>query len=221
MTSGSLGSLEHSMRYPGGKNVLNPEIKSGWPLNSIDTRSITPGVSMLQTHHFVNSLCFFFRCKTYAWLLKSFIMSRNWLYTSGRAENCTLTWSRYVSASRTLRGLYPPPLLLAGALGVLLGACLGACCSSVAGGLAACVRGGTVSEKLDDGGGGSGAPRGGMGGSDGFDELLLLLLFLCPAPDPGNAFGDGRLGIDCCCGTLAYDGPDDVVKVLGDDIAAL
>ena len=30
----------------------------------------------------------------YVWLLKSFMMSRNLLYTSGCSWNCTLTWSR-------------------------------------------------------------------------------------------------------------------------------
>lgn len=44
---GSEGSREHSIRYPGGKNVLNPWIKLGWPLNNVETLSITPGVSIL------------------------------------------------------------------------------------------------------------------------------------------------------------------------------
>ena len=32
--------------------------------------------------------------RTYNWLLKSFMISRNLLYTSGRSENCILTWSK-------------------------------------------------------------------------------------------------------------------------------
>jgi len=44
---GSDGSNEHSILYPGGKKVLNPWIKFGCPLNSVETRSITPGVSIL------------------------------------------------------------------------------------------------------------------------------------------------------------------------------
>lgn len=35
-----------SILYPGGKNVLNPTISSGWPLNRHETRAITPGVSI-------------------------------------------------------------------------------------------------------------------------------------------------------------------------------
>lgn len=37
-----------SILYPGGKNVLKPTMRSGWPLNSWDTRFITPGVSILE-----------------------------------------------------------------------------------------------------------------------------------------------------------------------------
>lgn len=44
---GSRGSIEQSIRYPAGKKVLNPDIRSGWPLNSVETRLITPGVSIL------------------------------------------------------------------------------------------------------------------------------------------------------------------------------
>lgn len=46
MRLGSLGSTEHSMRYPAGRKVLNPEISCGCPLNSVDTLSMTPGVSI-------------------------------------------------------------------------------------------------------------------------------------------------------------------------------
>lgn len=37
-----------SILYPGGRKVLKPIMRSGWPLNSWDTRLITPGVSILQ-----------------------------------------------------------------------------------------------------------------------------------------------------------------------------
>lgn len=37
-----------SILYPGGKNVLKPTIRSGWPLKRFDTLFITPGVSMLK-----------------------------------------------------------------------------------------------------------------------------------------------------------------------------
>lgn len=60
---GSEGSKEHSILYPGGKKVLKPWIKLGCPRNKVETRSITPGVSIL--------------CS-----LKSFIMSKKLLYTS-------------------------------------------------------------------------------------------------------------------------------------------
>ena len=41
------GSDGISMLYPGGKNALNPSISSGCAGNNVDTRWITPGVSML------------------------------------------------------------------------------------------------------------------------------------------------------------------------------
>lgn len=41
------GSDDISIRYPGGKKVLKPPISSECPWKSIDTRWITPGVSML------------------------------------------------------------------------------------------------------------------------------------------------------------------------------
>jgi len=37
-----------SILYPGGKKVLNPTISSGWPRNRLETREITPGVSILK-----------------------------------------------------------------------------------------------------------------------------------------------------------------------------
>lgn len=124
ITSGSFGSVEHSMRYPGGRKVLKPDINSGCPLNNIDTRSITPGVSILLRRQFPDGgkiHCPHAHTHTYDWLLKSFIISRNRLYTSGCEENCTLTWSRYVSASLTFSGRYPPllPLLLEGVCGTV------------------------------------------------------------------------------------------------------
>lgn len=42
-----LFSKPHSIRYPGGKNVLKPWMRLGWPANNSETRLITPGVSML------------------------------------------------------------------------------------------------------------------------------------------------------------------------------
>ncbi len=36
-----------SILYPGGKNVLNPTMRSGWPLKRLETLLITPGVSIL------------------------------------------------------------------------------------------------------------------------------------------------------------------------------
>lgn len=35
------------MRYPGGRKVLKPWMRIGFPWNNIETRSITPGVSIL------------------------------------------------------------------------------------------------------------------------------------------------------------------------------
>ena len=42
-----LSPVVHSILYPGGRNVLKPEMSSGWPLKSMETRSITPGVVSL------------------------------------------------------------------------------------------------------------------------------------------------------------------------------
>jgi WD repeat-containing protein 19 len=36
-----------SILYPGGRNVLKPRMRFGWPLKSSDTRRITPGVSIV------------------------------------------------------------------------------------------------------------------------------------------------------------------------------
>jgi hypothetical protein len=46
----ALGSppVPHSILYPGGKNVLKPWIRFGLPAKSVETLSITPGVSMLK-----------------------------------------------------------------------------------------------------------------------------------------------------------------------------
>ena len=54
----------HSILYPGGRKVLKPWISSGLPAKSVLTLPMTPGVSI-------------------APLLKSFMISRNRLYTSG------------------------------------------------------------------------------------------------------------------------------------------
>ena len=37
-----------SILNPGGRNVLKPTIKSGWPRNKFETLLITPGVSRLK-----------------------------------------------------------------------------------------------------------------------------------------------------------------------------
>ncbi len=37
-----------SILYPGGKKVLKPTIKSGWPLKRLETLLMTPGVSILK-----------------------------------------------------------------------------------------------------------------------------------------------------------------------------
>ena len=38
------------MRYPGGRKVLKPWIREGFPWKRAETRSITPGVSMLRRY---------------------------------------------------------------------------------------------------------------------------------------------------------------------------
>ena len=45
--TGSPGLRGASMRKPGGKKALKPLIKRGFPRNSVETRSMTPGVSIL------------------------------------------------------------------------------------------------------------------------------------------------------------------------------
>lgn len=93
----SLALLRHSMRYPGGKKVLNPDMRVGCPLNRVDTRSMTPGVSILHEHRRELVTRYFYTVSrslkatakgvggggshshsrtTYFWLLKSFIISR-------------------------------------------------------------------------------------------------------------------------------------------------
>ena len=66
MSPASAGSREQSILYPGGRKVLKPGVRvlarcmlvrisvfhspwinAGWPWKSADTRSMTPGVSML------------------------------------------------------------------------------------------------------------------------------------------------------------------------------
>lgn len=91
-----LGSFPapHSILYPGGRKVLKPWIRFGWPANSSETRLITPGVSILLLGEFRTVLKGSHGRRTYVWLLKSFIISKNLLYTSGWSANWTLTWSR-------------------------------------------------------------------------------------------------------------------------------
>ena len=70
--------VPHSMRYPGGRKVLKPWIRFGCPAKSSETRLMTPGVSILakdlvRTEFETEQRL----CVTYAWLLKSFMISRN------------------------------------------------------------------------------------------------------------------------------------------------
>lgn len=44
----SKASVVHSIRYPKGRKVLNPWMREGWPLKRVETRSMTPGVSILE-----------------------------------------------------------------------------------------------------------------------------------------------------------------------------
>ena len=44
----SNASVVHSIRYPTGRKVLNPWMREGWPLKRVETRSMTPGVSILE-----------------------------------------------------------------------------------------------------------------------------------------------------------------------------
>ena len=64
MAWGSEGSVEHSILYPGGRKVLKPWIKFGWPENRVETRSMTPGVSMLWAYRGVMSAVKIKRRKT-------------------------------------------------------------------------------------------------------------------------------------------------------------
>lgn len=41
--------LRHSIRYPGGRKVLKPWMRTGWPRKRLETRSMTPGVSILRS----------------------------------------------------------------------------------------------------------------------------------------------------------------------------
>ena len=74
--------------------MLKPWIKLGCPANSSETRLMTPGVSILRPFSYFQYVKGGGRTATHVWLLKSFIMSRNLLYTSGCSENWTFTWSR-------------------------------------------------------------------------------------------------------------------------------
>ena len=55
----ALGSspAPHSILYPGGRNVLKPWIRLGLPANKLETRSITPGVSILTDTHISDLHC--------------------------------------------------------------------------------------------------------------------------------------------------------------------
>lgn len=74
--------MKHSIRYPGGRKVLNPWIRDGWPRKRVETRSMTPGVSMLQAVSTARQVE-----ATHTWPLNSFITSRKRLYTFGWSEN--------------------------------------------------------------------------------------------------------------------------------------
>lgn len=74
--------------------MLKPWIKFGWPANNSETRLMTPGVSILPRFSYPQCAQGLDTTDTHVWLLKSFMMSRNLLYTSGCSENWTLTWSR-------------------------------------------------------------------------------------------------------------------------------
>lgn len=72
-----LSSVPHSIRYPGGKNVLNPWIRAGCPLKRVETRWMTPGVSILRR-------------------AKSVIHSREKLFTQAKHIRLTLEIFHYV-----------------------------------------------------------------------------------------------------------------------------
>lgn len=74
-----LFSKPHSIRYPGGRNVLKPWIKLGWPANNSETRLMTPGVSILRSFSYSQHVKGGGTTATHVWLLKSFMMSRNLL----------------------------------------------------------------------------------------------------------------------------------------------
>lgn len=77
---------------PGGKNWLKPRMSSTWPLNNVFTRPMTPSVSILAENE--QDMKRKWRClkkvrkkvKQYVCALKSFMISKNWLYTAGRSE---------------------------------------------------------------------------------------------------------------------------------------
>lgn len=83
--------------YPSGKKVLNPKIRRRSPLKRSETRSMTPGVFMLHSAWWQGELTQKTgkarpqaRAHSLDW--KSFMMSRNWSYTSLLFSNFCLTW---------------------------------------------------------------------------------------------------------------------------------
>ena len=48
MVFGSDGSADMSIRYPTGRKVLKPWMRYGLPVKRRETRSMTPGVSILR-----------------------------------------------------------------------------------------------------------------------------------------------------------------------------
>lgn len=65
--------------------MLKPWMRFGCPANNSETRLMTPGVSILDQGQYVMLPNVFKSSdgRTYDWLLKSFMISRNRLYTSG------------------------------------------------------------------------------------------------------------------------------------------
>lgn len=83
-----VGGIATALNAVSGRKERVEALNEMWEASErLETREMTPGVSSV-------------------WLLKSFIMSRNRLYTSGLSLNWIFTWSRYVSASVTLSARY-------------------------------------------------------------------------------------------------------------------
>lgn len=55
-TGGCSSSSGRVISYPFGKKVLNPRIRSRWPLNNCFTLAMTPAVSVLQSQHIAKKI---------------------------------------------------------------------------------------------------------------------------------------------------------------------